>query len=91
MYELSDEENLEKNYIQQEQNIVLYRALGKVNNDYGQALHLIYIERFSIAEAARIMHKSKKQVENLVCRGKKAMRTQLEKEGFVYEGLYSGQ
>ena len=91
LYDISDEENLEKDYIRNEQNIVLYRALNKVNEDYSQALHLVYIEGFSLADTARIMHKSKKQVENLVCRGKKAMRTQLEKEGFVYEGLYSGQ
>ena len=91
MYDISDEQDLEKTYIQQEQKIALYRALGKVNTDYGQALHLVYIEGFSLTDTARIMHKSKKQVENLVCRGKKAMRTVLEKEGFVYEGLHSGQ
>ncbi|MCR4795993.1 MAG: RNA polymerase sigma factor [Ruminococcus sp.] len=91
LYDVSDEENLEKSYIQQEQNIALYRALGNVNTDYGQALHLVYIEGLSIKEAAQVMKKTKKQVENLVCRGKKAMRVQLEKEGFVYEGLYSGK
>ena len=91
LYEVSDEENLEKSYIQREQNIALYRALSKVNTDYGQALHLVYIEGLSIKEAAQVMKKTKKQVENLVCRGKKAMKAQLEKEGFVYEGLYSGK
>ena len=91
LYDISDEENLERSYIQQEQNIALYRALGSVNTDYGQALHLVYIEGLSIKEAAQVMKKTKKQVENLVCRGKKAMRAQLEKEGFVYEGLYSSK
>ena len=91
LYEVSDEENLERSYIQREQNIALYRALSKVNTDYGQALHLVYIEGLSIKEAAQVMKKTKKQVENLVCRGKKAMKAQLEKEGFVYEGLYSGK
>lgn len=87
LYDISDEENLEKSYIQQEQNIALYRALENVNPDYSQALHLVYIEEMSVAEAAEIMHKSRKQMENLICRGKKAMKAQLEKEGFVYEGL----
>ncbi|MDD7518122.1 RNA polymerase sigma factor [Ruminococcus flavefaciens] len=91
LYDVSDEENLEKTYIQREENIALYKALSSVNTDYGQALHLVYIEGLSIKEAAEVMKKTKKQVENLVCRGKKAMRSQLEKEGFVYEGLYSGK
>lgn len=87
LYDISDEENLEKSYIQQEQNIALYHALENVNSDYSQALHLVYIEGMSVAEAAEVMHRSRKQMENLICRGKKAMKSQLEKEGFVYEGL----
>lgn len=87
LYDISDKKNLEASYIQQEQNITLYHALENVNTDYSQALHLVYIEGLSISEAAEIMHKSKKQMENLICRGKKAMRAELEKEGFVYEGL----
>ena len=91
LYDISDKKNLEASYIQQEQNITLYHALENVNTDYSQALHLVYIEGLSISEAAEIMHKSKKQMENLICRGKKAMRAELEKEGFVYEGLYAGK
>jgi len=87
LYDISDEENLENTYIQQEQNIALYHALANVNTDYSQALHLVYIEGMSVAEAAQIMNRSRKQMENLICRGKKAMKAQLEKEGFVYEGL----
>lgn len=87
LYEISDEQDLERSYIRHEQTIALYHALENVNTDYSQALHLVYIEGMSIAEAAQIMNKSKKQMENLVCRGKKAMKVQLEKEGFVYEGL----
>ncbi|WP_296777198.1 RNA polymerase sigma factor [Ruminococcus sp.] len=91
LYDLSDEVSLENSYIRQEQNIALYRALGSVSTDYGQALHLVYIEGLSISEAALVMRKTHKQLENLIYRGKKAMRTQLEKEGFVYEGLYAGK
>ena len=39
----------------------------------------------SYEDAARIMKKSRKQIDNLVYRGKIALRKILEKEGFVYE------
>ena len=33
------------------------------------------------------MHKNRRQIENLIYRAKKALKTELEREGFVYEGL----
>jgi len=33
------------------------------------------------------MGKSKRQIENMMYQAKKALRTELEKEGFVYEDL----
>lgn len=33
------------------------------------------------------MQRSNRQIENLIYRAKKALREELEKEGFVYEGL----
>ncbi len=86
-YSLSDEEDIEKNYIKAEERIMLHRALKKLNPDYGQVLYLIFFEEFDNAEAAEIMKKSKRQIENLIYRAKKALRSELEKEGFVYEGL----
>ena len=50
-------------------------------------LHLSYFEGFSNAETAQIMGKTVKQVENLMYNARKALRTQLEKEGFSYEKL----
>ena len=87
LYELSDEENIESSYIQEEQKISLYRALSKLHPDYSQVLHLTYLERFTNSETACIMRKSNRQIENLIYRAKKALRDELEKEGFVYEGL----
>jgi RNA polymerase sigma-70 factor (ECF subfamily) len=87
MYDISDEENIENNYIKEEQKITLYRALSKLNDDYSQVLHLTYLEGFTNSETACIMHKSNRQIENLIYRAKKALREELEKEGFVYEGL----
>ena len=86
-YELSDEVNIEHEYLKSEQKIELHQALKKINAEYSQTLYLIYFEGFSINETAVIMKKNKKQIENLIYRAKKALKTELEREGFVYEEL----
>ena len=52
---------------------------------YGQALKLTFLQGFTNEQAAKIMHKTKRQIEMLVYRGKIALKKQLQKEGFVYE------
>lgn len=63
----------------------LNTALFELKEDYRTALHLIYFEEMSYRDAAKVMKKSVKQIDNLVARGKTALRNKLEKEGFVYE------
>ena len=63
----------------------LYRAMERLAPDYRAVLHLIYFESLSYDQAARIMHKQRKQIENLAYRGRKALRAALEKEGFSNE------
>ena len=84
---LADIDDLERSYIKEEQKIALRRAMRRLKEEYGQALYLSYFEDLSNAEIARIMHKSKRQVENLIYRGKQSLKLELEKEGFVYEEL----
>lgn len=62
----------------------LYGALESINEDYRNALCLIYIEDMSYEEAAKVLKKSKKQIDNLVTRGKLAMRAALEKAGYEH-------
>lgn len=50
-------------------------------------LYLTYFEDFDNSETAEIMKKSKRQIENLLYRAKGALKSELEKEGFEYEGL----
>ena len=83
----SEEENVERNYIRTEQKIQLHQALKKLNTDYRSVLYLTYFEEFNHAQVAAVMKKSKKQVENLVYRAKLSLKSELEKEGFVYEEL----
>ena len=84
---VQDEYDLEKQYIIKEQKIELYRAMQQLNSDYFQVLWLVYIEGFSNEEASLVMKKSARQLKNLTYRAKNALKEQLEKEGFVYEGL----
>ena len=48
---------------------------------------LICVEGLSNSEAATIMKKNPRQMKNLVYRAKSALKSELDKEGFVYEEL----
>lgn len=85
--DLVSDTDLEREYLKEEQKIILYRTIKKLKADYQQVLILKYFEDFSIREAAKIMDKSKKQVENLLYNSKKTLRSELEKEGFIYDEL----
>lgn len=80
----SDEDDPETLFLQKERERQLHRAIGRLKPDYRAALHLVYFEEMSYEEAGRVLHKSKKQIENLVYRGKNALRADLEKEGFEF-------
>lgn len=86
-YELSDENNLESSYIRDEQKIEVHRALSRIKPEYSQVLYLTFFENFSNSETANIMRKNNRQIENLIYRAKKALKSELEREGFVYEEL----
>ncbi|MBQ3507759.1 MAG: RNA polymerase sigma factor [Clostridia bacterium] len=84
---LVEEESVERAYLREEQKVALHRAMQKLNADYRQVLYLTYFDGFSNADAAVAMNKSRRQIENLLYRAKKALKAQLEKENFVYEEL----
>lgn len=85
--ELAGKENLELSYIQEEQKIMVHRGLARLKAEYRQVLYLSFFEELSNEETAAVMRKSRRQVENLLYRAKKSLKTELEKEGFTYEGL----
>lgn len=84
---LAEETNVENEYLIKERKILLHRTMRKLNPEYFHVLYLIYFEGFSNSEAAVIMKKNKRQIENLIYRAKNALKTNLEKEGFTYEEL----
>ncbi len=82
---LRDEGEVERDYIKNENKIMLHGALKRLNPEYCRVLYLIYFEGFDNAEAAKIMNKNKRQIENLLYRAKGQLKEELRREGFVYE------
>ena len=82
-----DEADMARQYLQTERKLQVHKALKQLNSEYRQVLVLIFFEDFQNNQVASIMGKNKKQVENLVYRAKLSLKSELEKEGFVYEDL----
>ena len=83
----SDEESLEQSYLREERKILVNRSLSKLKPDYSQILYLKFFEEQSNEDIGRILHKSRRQVENLVYQAKKSLKSQLEQEGYTYEDV----
>lgn len=84
---LSDEESLERAYLKEERKIIVHKALSELTTDYRTILWLVFFEGFSNQEAAAALKKSDRQIKNLLYRAKQALKSKLEKEGFMYEEL----
>ena len=63
---------------------MLYEAMSRINPEYRQALYLTYFEEMSADEVANVLKKNRKQVYNLIARGKEALKNRLMEMG--YEG-----
>lgn len=68
-----------------ERNAVLHRCISKLNGDYAEVLYLIYFADMSYEQAAKVMKKNSKQLENLAYRARKSLKMLLDKEGIVLE------
>lgn len=78
--EESDRRSIEDEFLRKERARELHEALDRLNEDYKTVLHLVYFEDMSNEEAAAVMKKNKKQIENLLYRAKQALRNELESE-----------
>ena len=56
-------------------------AIAKLPEDMRVAVHLIYFEEMTYEEAAKVMKKNRKQIDNLLYRAKKELRIILGKDG----------
>lgn len=85
--DLPDEELLEKRYLHEERKEELHRALRRLKPEYRQVLWLIYFEGMTGKETSRIMKKTVHSVETLAYRARRALKEELNREGFTCEDL----
>ncbi len=76
-----DEKMLEEIVLADERKRIVNAAIAKLSEDMRMAVHLIYFEEMTYDEAARVMKKNKKQVDNLLYRAKKELRIILGRDG----------
>ena len=80
--ELADENAvLEETVLADQRKRVVNAALSQLPEEMGVAIHLIYFADMTYEEAAKVMKKSRKQVDNLLYRAKKELRIILGKDG----------
>ncbi len=79
--DIADDEVLEETVLQSEQKRLIHAALAKLPQDMRVAVHLIYFDEMTYEEAAKVMRKNRKQVDNLLYRAKKELRVILGKDG----------
>lgn len=68
--------------LKDERSRMLYEAMSRINPEYRQALYLTYFEDMSADEVAAVLKKNRKQVYNLIARGKESLKTGLIEMGF---------
>ena len=72
---------LEELVLTDERKRAVNAALSQLPEQLRTAVHLVYFEDLSYEEAARVMKKNRKQVDNLLYRAKKELRIILGKGG----------
>ena len=77
----SDAQSLEERMLADERKHVVNDAIAQLPEDMRVAIHLIYFENMTYEEAAKVMKKNKKQVDNLLYRAKKELRIILGEDG----------
>lgn len=86
--EITEKENLSSEYGEPEKDVLEDEKLRIINNalisipeEMRAVVHLIYFEDLSYDEAAKVMKKNRKQIDNLLYRAKKELKNILGKDG----------
>lgn len=82
--ETAEEHTPEEAVLRNERSRALHNAMETLSDEMQIALHLVYLEGLSYKDAAKVMKKSPKQVDNLLSRAKTELRTILGKEGDLF-------
>ncbi len=75
-----DEAELEEAVLADERKRELNAALRELPEDMQAAVHLVYFDGLTYEETAKVMKKSKKQIDNLLYRAKNELRSILGEE-----------
>ena len=78
---MSEQETLEETVLSDERKRIVNSAICSLSEDMRVVIHLIYFEGMSYDEAAKVMKKNRKQVDNLLYRAKKELFIILGKDG----------
>ncbi len=73
----------EDEFLRDEQRIAVRNCLNRIDPECREAIWLTYFEGLSYAEAAAVMGTDAKRIDNLLIKGKRNMRSELEKEGIL--------
>lgn len=77
----AEQKTLEEIILEDERKRIVNNALNSLPDDMRVVVHLIYFEDMTYDEAAKVMKKNRKQVDNLLYRAKKELRIILGKDG----------
>ena len=77
----SEEKTLEECVLSEERKRMVNAAIDDLPEDMRVVVHLIYFEEMTYEEAAKVMKKNRKQVDNLLYRAKKELRILLGEDG----------
>ena len=77
----SEEKTPEECVLTEERNRKVNAAIAGLTEDMQVVIHLIYFEEMTYEEAAKVMKKNRKQVDNLLYRAKKELRSLLGEDG----------
>ena len=77
----SNEPSLEEMFLADQRKQAVSKALAQLNEEMRMVIHLVYFSQLTPDEAAKVLKKSRKQVYNLLYRGKNALRAILGEEG----------
>lgn len=73
----------EDDYLRSERCRAVRRCLNRIEPGPREALWLVYMEGMRYAEAAAVLGVSAKKIDNLLAKGKRLMRAELEREGIT--------
>ena len=72
---------MEEKILADQRKRAVHNAIARLPRDMAEAVYLIYFEELSYNDAAAVLKKNRKQVDNLLYRAKKELRSILGEDG----------